>query len=64
MAPSLRKYGKFEFDINLESLRSINTKQTKDRSGQSTFGIIQEASPLQLQEAVINFRYTTATTKT
>ena len=50
MAPSLRKYGKFEFDINLESLRSINTKQTKDRSGQVTESF--RASPLQLQEAV------------
>ena len=50
MAPSLRKYGKFEFDINLESLRSVNTKQTKDRQGQVTESF--RASPLQLQEAV------------
>ncbi len=50
MAPSLRKYGKFEFDINLESLRSINTKQTRDRSGAITESF--RASPLQLQEAV------------
>ena len=50
MAPSLRKYGKFEFDINLESLRSINTKQTKDRSGAITESF--RSSPLQLQEAV------------
>ena len=50
MAPSLRKFGKFEFDINLESLRSINTKQTKDRSGAITESF--RASPLQLQEAV------------
>ena len=50
MAPSLRKFGKFEFDINLESLRSVNTKQTKDRSGAITESF--RASPLQLQEAV------------
>tara|TARA_R110000772_G_scaffold33186_7_gene80899 strand:+ start:137 stop:1573 length:1437 start_codon:yes stop_codon:yes gene_type:complete len=50
MAPSLRKFGKFEFDINLESLRSINTKQSKDRMGQVTESF--RASPLQLQEAV------------
>ena len=50
MAPSLRKFGKFEFDINLESLRSVNTKQTRDRSGQVTESF--RASPLQLQEAV------------
>jgi hypothetical protein len=50
MAPSLRKFGKFEFDINLESLRSVNTKQTKDRQGQVTESF--RASPLQLQEAV------------
>ena len=50
MAPSLRKFGKFEFDINLESLRSVNTKQTRDRSGAITESF--RASPLQLQEAV------------
>ena len=50
MAPSLRKYGKFEFDINLESLRSINTKQTRDRSGAVTESF--RTTPLQLQEAV------------
>jgi hypothetical protein len=50
MAPSLRKYGKFEFDINLESLRSINTKQTRDRSGAITESF--RTAPLQLQEAV------------
>lgn len=50
MAPSLRKFGKFEFDINLESLRSVTTKQTRDRSGQVTESF--RASPLQLQEAV------------
>ncbi len=50
MAPSLRKYGKFEFDINLESLRAINTKQTRDRSGAITESF--RTAPLQLQEAV------------
>jgi hypothetical protein len=50
MAPSLRKFGKFEFDINLESLRSVTTKQTRDRSGQVTESF--RSSPLQLQEAV------------
>jgi len=50
MAPSLRKFGKFEFDINLESLRSVNTKQTRDRSGAITESF--RTTPLQLQEAV------------
>jgi hypothetical protein len=50
MAPSLRKFGKFEFDISLESLRSINTKQTRDRAGAVTESF--RDSPLQLKEAV------------
>ena len=50
MAPSLRKYGKFEFEITLESLRGINTKQTRDRSGAITEHF--RNSPLQLKEAV------------
>jgi hypothetical protein len=50
MAPSIRKYGKFEFDISLESLRSINIKQTRDRSGQVTESF--RGSNLQLKEAV------------
>jgi hypothetical protein len=50
MAPSLRKFGKFEFDISLESLRSINTKQTRDRTGAVTESF--RDSPLQLKEAV------------
>jgi hypothetical protein len=50
MAPSLRKFGKFEFDISLESLRSINTKQTRDRQGAVTESF--RDSPLQLKEAV------------
>jgi hypothetical protein len=50
MIPSLRKYGKFEFDIALESLRSVNTKQTRDRQGAITESF--RDSPLQLKEAV------------
>ena len=50
MAPSLRKFGKFEFDISLESLRSINTKQTRDRQGSVSESF--RDSPLQLKEAV------------
>jgi hypothetical protein len=50
MMPSLRKYGKFEFDIALESLRSVNTKQTRDRQGAITESF--RDSPLQLKEAV------------
>lgn len=50
MAPSLRKFGKFEFDISLESLRSINTKQTRDRQGAVTESF--RDAPLQLKEAV------------
>jgi len=47
--PSLEQYGKFQFDIPIEGLRSVNTKQVRE-SGQ-----IRESfrdAPLQLKEAV------------
>lgn len=50
MIPSLRKYGKFEFDIPLNSLREINIKQTRDKSGQITESF--RGSNLQIKEAV------------
>ena len=50
MIPSLRKYGKFEFDIPLSEMRNVHVKTTKDRSGQITESF--RNSSLQLQEAV------------
>jgi hypothetical protein len=49
MAPALRQFGKFEFDIPLESLRNTTVKTTK--SG----GVLTESfrdAPVQLQEVV------------
>ena len=50
MAPSLRKYGKFEFEIPLNTLRETFVKTTKSRSGQITESF--RDSPAQIQEAV------------
>lgn len=50
MAPSLEKYGKFQFDIPVSGLRSINTVQTRGANGQVTESF--RGKPLQIQEAV------------
>ena len=47
--PSLEQYGKFQFDIPIQGLRSVNTKQVRES------GVIRESfrdAPLQIQEAV------------
>jgi len=50
MAPALRKYGKYEFDIALESLRGINVQTTKTRNGVVTESY--RGTPAQIKEAV------------
>jgi hypothetical protein len=50
MMPSLEKYGKFQFDIPISGLRSINTVQTRSKDGMVTESF--RGKPLQIKEAV------------
>ena len=48
--PALEQFGKYEFNIPVDGIRSINTRQVRDRTGAVTESF--RDSPLQIREAV------------